>query len=113
MNSDATAGSIADRTAEQQLRDAVRTVVGNIAPEHSGPAEPEQRLVLDLGYDSLRLVELAFVFEELFGLDPEAMDDAPAFDRVVDIEAYLWDRVRGGRARVPSGEALAASLEAF
>lgn len=112
MNGEGTVGSTVDG-AETLLRTAVRTVIGGLAPERTDTAAAGQQLVLDLGYDSLRLVELAFVIEELFGLDPDAIDDAPAFDRVGDVEAYLWELVRTGQARVPSGDEVTASLQGF
>jgi acyl carrier protein len=56
----------ADVAAVQQ--EAVRIVVA-MAPRTTVDPEPSARLTEDLGYDSLRLVELGIALEERFGVE--------------------------------------------
>ena len=53
----------ATATAEQ-----VRRIVGAMAPEPQAAIADEQRLIEDLGFESLRLMELTVVLERTFGL---------------------------------------------
>lgn len=74
ITGDATAG-----TAEELDR-RVRKLVGDLCP--LGPREPglEDRLMEDLGYDSMALVELALLVESEFELPP--ISDQRAMDVV-------------------------------
>lgn len=77
-----------DRSAEdaRAVRDAVRRVIVELAPIQPGEISPETSVVVDLGYDSLRLVELAVALEDHFGL-PAADDlDASDAETVGDVE---------------------------
>jgi acyl carrier protein len=62
-------------TGERNLttleRDHVRRLIGELAPEPTGPPGPNARLVEDLDYHSLALAELAIAIAEAFGLDIE------------------------------------------
>jgi acyl carrier protein len=53
--------------AESRVR--TRVIVGAMAPQQGDPLAADTRLVYDLGYDSLRLIELAMVLEEEFAID--------------------------------------------
>ncbi|QBS43681.1 MULTISPECIES: acyl carrier protein [Nocardia] len=55
-------------TADAAVAERVRKLVYAMAPDPQGPAEDSQRLIEDLGFDSLRLMELTVVLERSFGL---------------------------------------------
>jgi len=61
---------------EESLRNAVLKIIIELAPGVTGGAPLEARLVDDLGYHSLALLELAFALEDEFDLQP--LDEATA-----------------------------------
>lgn len=73
----------------------VAGIVHEMAPS-PGPRLPsaEAGLVDDLGFTSLRLVELTMVLEETFGLEPLSREDVAGVDTVGDVVAMLR-RARG------------------
>ncbi|MEZ0073187.1 phosphopantetheine-binding protein [Planotetraspora sp. GP83] len=63
--------------SEQEIHDYVAEIVGELAPNPDGVAVAgASRLVEDLGYHSLALLELAFTLEDEFDLPP--IDEATA-----------------------------------
>jgi acyl carrier protein len=73
-----------DRAPSQQA--AIRRIVGELAPADSDGISAESRLVEDLGYHSLALLELAFALEEEFGLPPLDERRAQEIRTVRDVE---------------------------
>jgi acyl carrier protein len=70
----------------------IRQLVGELAPEPTGPPPAEAALVADLGYNSLALAELAIAIADEFGLDSTHADDLEPFlevETVADIERLL------------------------
>jgi acyl carrier protein len=72
---------MADATAteqrtEEDVRETVRAVVLELAPNGDDSAGADTRLVEDLGFHSLALLELAFTLEDEFDLPP--IDEATA-----------------------------------
>jgi len=59
----------------EEVRALTREIVFDLAPVRSEPL-PEARLVEDLGYHSLSLLEMAFSLEDEFGLP--AIDETTA-----------------------------------
>lgn len=88
-------------TLRTQVEDVVCWLVGEIAPDWAGPARPDQWLVADLGYYSLLVIELAFALEELFQLGSVSAEDAPPVSTVLDLQEYLFEKIRSGEAGVP------------
>lgn len=70
--------------------DEVAAIVHEMAPS-PGPRPPsaDAALVDDLGFTSLRLVELTMVLEETFGLEPLSREDVTGVDTVGDVVAML------------------------
>jgi ribonucleoside-diphosphate reductase beta chain len=64
-------------------------LAGQLAPQPGPPASPDARLIEDLGYHSLALVELAVALEAEFGLKPIEGDDALDLVTVGNLEAYI------------------------
>jgi acyl carrier protein len=56
--------------SESDVRDMVRSIVLELSPERVDSAGTDARLLEDLAYNSLALVELAFTLEDEFDLAP-------------------------------------------
>ncbi|MBF6126859.1 acyl carrier protein [Nocardia brasiliensis] len=54
--------------ADAAVAERVRGLIQRMAPDAQAAAEDEQRLIEDLGFDSLRLMELTVVLERSFDL---------------------------------------------
>ncbi|HJC30173.1 MAG TPA: hypothetical protein H9759_12355 [Candidatus Dietzia intestinipullorum] len=81
-------------TAGEAVREEVLALVRAMAPEADGPLGDADRLVDDLGYQSLRLVELTMALEETFDLPPFDRADLTGVATVGDVLALI-DRHRG------------------
>jgi len=74
-----------------ETRDVIRRVILELAPlATSGPLD-DLRLVSDLGYHSLALLELAFALEDEFGLPPMDEERAQRIHTVEQVEEYVLD----------------------
>lgn len=63
---------------EVQLADRTRSLIARMAPEAPAEVSDEQRLIEDLGFDSIRLMELTVALERVFELprqNPEQLVD--------------------------------------
>ncbi len=82
-------------TAEDDhVRASVRATVADLAPEAQAEVRADSRLVDDLGYHSLALLELAFALEEEYSLP--SIDEAMAarIHTVSDVEGYVLMALR-------------------
>jgi acyl carrier protein len=68
-----------------------------VAPDPGRPAEPQHHLVDDLGYDSLRLVELSVLLEDLFDIDLTTVEPPPV-GAVRDLADFVREMVGSGLA---------------
>jgi acyl carrier protein len=98
-----------DEELQARVADVVGRVVGAMAPDPVERACPDDTLVNDLGYYSLRLIELSFAVEELFGMEPMALDDIPPIGLVRDLLDFIALKVRAREATVPD----AADIERY
>lgn len=57
-------------TTEEATSSLVLAIVRELAPQAAKDIQPDTRLVEDLGYHSLALLELAFALEDEFDLEP-------------------------------------------
>lgn len=64
----------------------VRELIGRMSPNGPRPAAPEDRLVEDLGYDSLAVIELSLQLESSFGLTDIGSNGVPDIKTVADVE---------------------------
>lgn len=86
-------------TAEDiQVRARVRAIVARLAPAAQAEVRPQSRLVDDLEYQSLALLELAFALEEEYGLAPIDEAIAAQIHTVSDIEGYILMELRERQA---------------
>jgi acyl carrier protein len=75
--------------SQAEVTEKVRALIGEMSPLGAQEARPEQRLVEDLGYDSVSFLELALALEsefELFAIDEE---QAASLLTVGDIETLM------------------------
>ncbi|MFB9904332.1 acyl carrier protein [Allokutzneria oryzae] len=63
----------------------VARVVAAMAPNQGVAVTAESRLTADLGYDSLRLMELTMALEKHFGLPPVDFERAATVTTVADV----------------------------
>jgi acyl carrier protein len=71
---------------ENAVREDVRRLIVQLAPLSGGEIADSSELSVDLGYDSLRLMELATQLEDHFGLRNIPEDDAAEADTVGEVE---------------------------
>jgi acyl carrier protein len=95
-------GEAASSNDESLVRELIRKLVGEIAPPGSPEVQPEQTLRDELGYDSVREVEITFVLEELFGFESLVVEDSPVMETVGDLENFTLAMIAQGRATVPT-----------
>ncbi|UGT61217.1 acyl carrier protein [Nocardia asteroides] len=67
----------------------VRELVAAMAPRPAAELTAEHRLIEDLGYDSLRLMELTVVLERSFGLPGYKPEQLAGVLRVGQVEALI------------------------
>lgn len=87
---------------ESLVRGLIRQLVGEIAPADSPEVLPGHILRDQLGYDSVREVELTFALEELFEFESFVVEDSPAMETVEDLENFTLDMIAQGRATIPT-----------
>lgn len=83
---------------ENKVREDVRRLIEQLAPVRDVEIAPSTELGVDLGYESLRLMELATAFEEHFDLDEITEDDAAEADTVGEVEDLIVRLVTEQRA---------------
>jgi acyl carrier protein len=71
---------------ETTVRESVRALIVEMAPVKPAKVSSSSELSVDLGYDSLALMELAALIEERFELQEIAEDDAAEADTVGEVE---------------------------
>ena|SRR5258708_872953 len=79
---------------EGDLRKAVRSVILEIAPNANLQPLDSARLVDDLGYHSLALLELAFALEDEFDLPPIDEPTARKIVTLKDVESHVVKEFR-------------------
>jgi acyl carrier protein len=90
--------------SEQEMRAVIRNLVRELAPQPDGWSAENPRLVEDLGYHSLALLELAFTLEDEFGLEPIDQETAKTIVTALAIEEFVMQRVSPGPAMAPRSQ---------
>jgi acyl carrier protein len=101
---------VADADTTERSRVLVYRAVRLISPAPVDQVSSRHRLVGDLGYDSLRMLELACVLDDLFGLKMVSLDDAPTTATVGELFDYVHTRLADGVATCPEPEQAEAVL---
>lgn len=86
--------TLIDGRPESELRNGVRTIVAELAPEAVAEVTDDHRLIEDLGFHSLAVLELAFTLEDQFDLDPIEEDRAAGVKTVRDIADLVVAELR-------------------
>ncbi|MGV9612247.1 acyl carrier protein [Nocardia xishanensis] len=81
--------------ADTDLAARVRRLVQTMAPQPPADLADEHRLVEDLGFDSLRLMELTVVLERAFELPRQRPEDVVGVRRVGQVIALVAGAPRG------------------
>ncbi|MEU0383196.1 acyl carrier protein [Streptomyces chartreusis] len=100
-------------TDHEALIRLVCQVVRLMAPQQPRAVRPADRLVGDLGFHSLALVEMSFTLEGLFSLDEMAMEDARRIVRVQDIADLVREAIEEGAGQMPSDDDLSDLAERY
>lgn len=74
---------------EQIVRERVRRIVAEMAPVQRAEVSSATELTVDLGYDSLTLMELATLLERKFDLGEVREDDAVEAETVADVQVLV------------------------
>ncbi|WP_422769373.1 acyl carrier protein [Plantactinospora sp. WMMC1484] len=103
---------MSDESTDGMVRRLV-AVVAPAPPDETVALTPESRLVADLGYHSLALLELGCAVEELFQIDPTIAQQAGEVERLAEITELLDRAVAQGQARLPSAQEVETFLENY
>jgi acyl carrier protein len=106
-----TAETIAAQDDSARTRAVISQIVGGLAPEPVDEVLPDQTLINELGYYSMRLIELSFAVEELFEMEPMALDDLPPIGVVRELQDFMVEKVAEGLATAPDPAAVAQYLD--
>lgn len=82
-----------------ELQRAIRGVIARLSPSRPAAVEPGQRLIDDLAYDSLALIELALALEDEFRLTPLSDYDSLDIVSVGEVEELVVGRIAAGAVR--------------
>lgn len=74
------------------LRAKVREIVGEMSPLGAREANSDDRLIEELGYDSLAVIELSLRIEQDFALATVSTGGTPDIATVKDIEDFVEER---------------------
>ncbi|MCQ8187501.1 phosphopantetheine-binding protein [Streptomyces rugosispiralis] len=84
---------------EDETRSKVYAVVGAMAPAGDATLADDTRLIADLAYDSLRLIELTLALEEGFGLGELAQERTATVTTLGDIVRLVTEARRETEAQ--------------
>ena len=83
-------GTVSSKTlSAEEIHKLVHAIVLELKPDPNSTFSDEARLVDDLGYHSLALLELAFALEDEFELQPIDEPTARKIRTVKDIENHI------------------------
>lgn len=81
--------------SEQDVRTLIRNLIVELAPNPDGaPPGQEARLIDELEYHSLALIEMAFTLEDEFDLEPIDETAASRIITTTDVEEFVVGQLR-------------------
>jgi acyl carrier protein len=83
------ASPTADGRWEEEVRATIRSLIMELAPYPDETAGGDARLVDDLGFHSLALLELAFTLEDEFDLPPIDEETARRITTIASVEDHV------------------------
>jgi acyl carrier protein len=94
MTEPSTTAAVAGRT-EEQVRSSIADIIMELAPNPDGiEGQGGTRLVEDLGFHSLALLELAFTLEDEFDLPPIDETTAQKISTIDAISEHVLSNLR-------------------
>ncbi|NKY89381.1 acyl carrier protein [Nocardia veterana] len=81
-------------TVDDSVAEQVRRLVVAMAPDPPPELADEMRLIEDLSFDSLRLMELTLVLEQAFGLPRYRPEQLAGVRRIADVVALIEETRR-------------------
>lgn len=81
-------------TVDDSVAEQVRRLVVAMAPDPPPELDDEMRLIEDLAFDSLRLMELTLVLEQAFGLPRYRPEQLAGVRRIADVVALIEETRR-------------------
>jgi acyl carrier protein len=84
------------------VAEVVREFVRRLAPAQPAQMRDDDEFVRDLGYDSLAMLELQFVLEELFGFEPIDPEEILDVWTIADLIRLAGSLLAAGLGTVPS-----------
>ncbi|WP_199434062.1 acyl carrier protein [Qaidamihabitans albus] len=85
--------AVAEERSEEEVRQTIRGIIAEVAPEGGDEVRSELRLVEDLSFHSLSLLELAFTLEDEFDLPPIDEEVARSITTVDHVEQHVVDNL--------------------
>jgi len=79
---------------EDEIRDTIRLIVMELAPEPDRALSDEAKLQGDLAYHSLALMELAFTLEDEFDLLPVDEATGRGIQSIRDVQDHVLNELR-------------------
>jgi acyl carrier protein len=90
--------------SQEQVGAIISQLIEELAPAAEGGISAKSRLVDDLGYHSLALLELAFTIEDEFSLDPIDQETAQGIVTVGDVQEYVLGQLKERDALAGPGD---------
>lgn len=90
---DSISSAVTTGRTEEEVRDSVRAVVLELAPDGDESAAPDARLAEDLGFHSLALLELAFTLEDEFDLPPIEEATARRITTIARVQDHVVEQL--------------------
>jgi acyl carrier protein len=88
--------------SEDEIRDTIRLIVMELAPEQDRTLGDDASLMDHLGYHSLALMELAFTLEDEFDLLPVDEATGRAIQSIRDVQEHVLAELRAREVAAPA-----------
>lgn len=98
MSQPTVASPVTDRP-EHEVRTIVQALVLELAPDAGPDVDVDWKLIEDLGYHSLALLELAFAVEDEFDIEPIDQETAQGILTCRDVADYVVGVLHAGVTR--------------
>lgn len=82
---------------DDAVAEPVRALIARMAPGTPQRVADDERLIEDLGFDSIRLMELTLALERVFALPRQHPDDLADILRVADVVGLVRGAAAGER----------------
>ncbi|MEV0355068.1 acyl carrier protein [Nocardia sp. NPDC050697] len=82
---------------DDAIAEPVRTLIARMAPDTPQRVGDDERLIEDLGFDSIRLMELTVALERVFALPRQNPEDLADILRVGDVVGLVRGATAGER----------------